>query len=75
MADKICAFPQSADNEVIREPDTVMYDTKDIARIMGCSVPTAREIMHRADFPLISIGKILRVSKPAFEKWTMEKRM
>lgn len=55
--------------------DTIIYDTKDIARILGCSIPTAREIMHRADFPLLAVGKNLKVSKPAFEQWTMAKRV
>ena len=55
--------------------DLIFYDTKDVARMLGCSIPTAREIMHRADFPLIHIGKTLRVSKSALEQWAMERRV
>lgn len=51
------------------------YGTKEVAQCLGCSIPTAREIMHRYDFPLILVGKNLRVSKAAFEKWASERRV
>ncbi len=35
--------------------DVIFYDVKDVARELKFSIPKAREIMHRADFPLISI--------------------
>lgn len=58
-----------------KEPEPlVFYDTKEMAKMLCCSVPTAREIMLRADFPLIRTGKILRVSKSALEAWTMQRR-
>ncbi len=53
---------------------TVFYGTEEVAAALRCSVPVARGIMHRTDFPLIQIGKNLRVSKEAFEKWAMERR-
>lgn len=51
------------------------YGTKEVAECLGCSLPTAREIMHRYDFPLIMVGKNLRVSKEAFERWASERRV
>ena len=51
------------------EKTTVFYGTKDIARCLNCSIPTARQLFHRADFPTLKIGKNLKVSKAAFEKW------
>lgn len=36
--------------------------TKEVAEALGCSLPTARNIMLRADFPLIRVGKILKLS-------------
>ena len=54
---------------------TVFYGTKDIAKCLGCSLPTAREIMHRSDFPLIKVGKNLKVLKAAFEEWAMKQRI
>ena len=52
----------------------VFYKSSDITRILGCSDPTARQIMNRKDFPLIKVGKNYRVYKTAFEKWAMECR-
>lgn len=54
---------------------TVFYTTSDIARCLGCSLPTARQLFHRADFPSIKVGKNYKVSKDAFEKWASEKRV
>lgn len=54
---------------------TVFYTTKDVARCLGCSIPTARQLFYRADFPTIKVGKNLKVSKDAFEKWASEKRV
>lgn len=48
--------------------------TKEIAKLMKCSVPVARQIMHRKDFPLIMCGKNLRVMKSEFIKWASQRR-
>lgn len=40
--------------------------TKEVAEALGCSLPTARNIMLRADFPLIRVGKNLKVELNAF---------
>ena len=53
----------------------MFYGTKDIAKMLDCSIPTAREIMHRADFPLITAGRKMKVSKIAFEQWAMTRRV
>ena len=52
----------------------VFYGTKEVAQFLGCSIPTAREIMRRRDFPAIYTGRIIRVYKGALEKWAMERR-
>lgn len=53
--------------------EIVFLKTEEVANALGCSVPTARQIMRRPDFPLIRVGKNMRVSKSAFLKWA-EKR-
>lgn len=53
----------------------IFYGSKDVALCLGCSIPTAREIMNRHDFPLIKAGKNLKVSKTAFEKWAEDRRV
>ncbi|MBQ0084603.1 MAG: helix-turn-helix domain-containing protein [Clostridiales bacterium] len=49
--------------------------TKEIAALMGCSMPVARQIMRRKDFPLVKCGKNLKVMKSEFIKWASEKRI
>lgn len=49
--------------------------TKEVAQLMGCSVPVARQIMRRRDFPLIMCGKNLKVMKSEFIKWASERRV
>lgn len=47
----------------------VTYGTKEIAEILHCSIPTARETMHSKGFPLMRIGKNFRVYREDFIKW------
>ncbi len=56
------------------EKDLIFYGSKDVAKMLSCSIPKAQEIMHRQDFPLIQVGKKMLVFKDAFVKWAMEKR-
>lgn len=50
------------------------YNTLDVAKMLGCSPPVARAIMYRADFPLVRVGKALKVSKHAFEEWASKRQ-
>lgn len=56
-------------------PRTVFYTTKQLAEILGCSIPTARQLFYRRDFPALKIGKNYKVEKNAFEKWCSERRV
>ena len=49
--------------------------TKDIAKLMGCSIHVARQIMKRKDFPLVMCGKNLKVMKSEFIKWASQRRV
>lgn len=51
------------------------YTTKDVAEMLGCSIPTARQLFYRKDFPTLKVGKNLKVCKSAFEKWASERRV
>lgn len=58
----------------------IMYNikflnTKDVAKVLNCSVPTARQLMMRADFPLIKVGKNLKVEEQAFIDWANKRRV
>lgn len=48
--------------------------TKEVAEALGCSLPTARKVMYRADFPLIRVGKNFKVSEQAFIDWSSCRR-
>ncbi len=54
---------------------TVFYTTKQVAECLGCSIPTARQLFYRHDFPALKIGKNFKVEKHAFEKWCSERRV
>ena len=49
--------------------------TKDVANALGCSLPTARNIMMRADFPLLRVVKNFKVSEQAFIEWSKTRRV
>ena len=58
----------------------IMYNikflnTRDVATVLNCSVPTARQLMMRADFPLIKVGKNLKVEEQAFIEWANKRRV
>ena len=57
------------------EDNLQFIGTKEIANLMGCSVPVARQIMRRKDFPLIMCGKNLKVMKSEFIKWASQRRV
>lgn len=41
----------------------------ELANVLGISRNTAYELVHRADFPVISVGKQYRISTEQFFKW------
>ncbi|MBR1533489.1 MAG: helix-turn-helix domain-containing protein [Ruminococcus sp.] len=49
-------------------------NTQQVADALGCSLPTARKVMYRADFPLIRVGKNFKVSEQAFIEWSSRRR-
>lgn len=55
--------------------EIVFLSTKEVAKALGCSLPTARKIMRRPDFPLIRVGKNMRVSQQSFIKWAEFRRV
>lgn len=56
------------------ESEPIFYGTKELAKMFRCSIPTAREIMRREDFPLLILGNKWLVLKTALEQWAMQKR-
>ena len=68
-------------NEEFGEVRTVLINNepyfvgKDVAKILGCSIALTREIMKREDFPLIKVGKSLKVYAPALDEWARGHRI
>ena len=51
-------------------------NTKEVAEALGCSLPTARNIMLKsADCPTIRVGKNLKVNEQAFLEWSKKRRV
>lgn len=48
-------------------------NVKDVARIMGISIPTARKLFDKRDFPAIRAGRRLTVSAEAFNNYIMQR--
>ena len=57
------------------EAQIKFLSTKEVAEALGCSLPTARNIMMRADFPLVRVGKNFKVSEQAFIEWSKKRRI
>lgn len=50
-------------------------NTKEVAEALGCSLPTARQIMMRYDFPLIRVGRAMKVEKNALLEWASHRHI
>lgn len=46
---------------------------KDVAKIMGISLPTARKLFEKRDFPAIRAGRRILVSEEAFRQYMMQR--
>lgn len=74
---KVMSFAETIPPEETRnttESEPIFYGTKELAKMFRCSIPTAREIMRREDFPLLILGNKWLVLKTALEQWAMQKR-
>lgn len=62
-------------NNENKNDEFVFLTPMDVAKIISCSIPTARKLFYRDDFPAIKVGKNLKVLKSEFIKWCSERRM
>lgn len=53
----------------------VFLNSEQVAQRLQCSLPTARQIMRRADFPLIRVGRSFMVLESAFKEWANKRRI
>lgn len=83
-ASAVCAMTMQ-DKEVARMSELALtakeinlmkfIGTKEVAALMGCSIPVARQIMRRKDFPLVKCGKNLKVMASKFMEWASTRRI
>ena len=62
-------------NTFLKGDDTMneklAYSVKELPEVLGISRPTAYELVHRSDFPTISVGKRILIPKAALDRWLM----
>lgn len=68
-------FENQTDNLLVDDGEIDFLTPMDVAKMMHCSIPTARQFFYRPDFPAIKVGKNLKVMKSAFVKWASQRRM
>lgn len=64
-----------SDNAARLDDSMRFIGTKEVASLMGCSIPVARQTMRRKDFPLVMCGKNLKVMKSELIKWASQRRV
>lgn len=57
------------DSPTNNNPEPIVYKVKDIAKILGCGINRAYNIVNRPTFPKIKIGNRMYIPKEEFEKW------
>ena len=55
------------------ETKKAFLSLKDVANIMGISIPTARKLFQKRDFPAIRAGRRLLVSEEAFNQYMSQR--
>ena len=48
---------------------------RDVSKIMGISLPLARQIFDRPEFPKLQIGRRILVCEEAFRAWASQRRV
>ena len=48
---------------------------RDVSRIMGISLPLARQLFDKPGFPKLQIGRRILVSEEAFRAWASQRRV
>lgn len=68
--EKTISLPEQENN---KEKLEKCYGSKEVAEILGCSIPTARDIMNQKNFPAQRVGKNFKVYPKALDQWLMER--
>ncbi len=58
-----------------RDELPLVLEVSDIQKIMGVSMTTAHELVHRPDSPAFRSGRLIRISREAFFEWMAKNRV
>ena len=59
----------------MKDDQMVFLNTKEVAAILGVSLPTVRHIFHNPGFPTIRAGRKLIVNREAFLEWAQKRHI
>lgn len=59
----------------IKKHELNFLTVRDVSRIMGISLPLARQIFDRPEFPKLQIGRRILVCEEAFRAWASQRRV
>ena len=65
--DQEISIAERNNNQELREKKT--YSVTEIAEILEISRSKAYELCQHADFKVIRLGRIIRISKASFDSW------
>lgn len=82
MVEKALQLLNEAKELLGKEPPTGQFDayprylsTKDVMEILQVSRSKAQNIMKESDFPLIRLGKLMKVEREQFFNWVRKKQI
>lgn len=56
-----------------RPADRMLLDSREVGEILGIGRTKVFEMMARAEIPVVRIGRLVRVPKPALMAWIVER--
>lgn len=45
------------------------YTVKEVSEILGISMKTAYRLIKEDYFPIVKVGRVIRISKKSFDNW------
>lgn len=51
------------------ESEKLAFTVQEAADALGLSTDTVYQLVHRADFPAIRVGRAVRISRKLLERW------
>lgn len=49
--------------------DKILLTPRDVGKLLGISRGKCYELFRRSDFPVLKLGKLMKVTREALEQW------